>query len=179
MYDSDVISYHRYNKRNSSWRICFYYVPGNILTYITHLIFTTERSKESLDIGPKMLEQCAPVQWGHLPGLAPRKAPPDRKSLDGRQDPHCPHLTGSLWENSSRRGATVKYTQPTVSLGLPWWLSSTESACQCRRHGFVPWVWKIRKWQPTPVFLPGKCHGQRSLWAVVHGVTKSRTRLSN
>ena len=34
------------------------------------------------------------------------------------------------------------------------------------RHGFEPWVEKIawrRKWQPTPVFLPGKSHGQRSL----------------
>jgi len=33
---------------------------------------------------------------------------------------------------------------------------------RCR---FNPWVWKIswrRKWQPTPVFLPGKVHGQRS-----------------
>ena len=31
---------------------------------------------------------------------------------------------------------------------------------------FDPWVGKIawkRKWQPTPVFLPGKFHGQRSL----------------
>ena len=26
--------------------------------------------------------------------------------------------------------------------GLPWWLSSKESACQCRRHGFDPWVGK-------------------------------------
>ena len=44
-----------------------------------------------------------------------------------------------------------------------------ESACQCgrhRRHGFDPWVGKIpwrRKWQPTPVFLPGQSHEQRSL----------------
>ena len=33
-------------------------------------------------------------------------------------------------------------------------------------HGFDPWVKKMlwrRKWQPTPVFLPGKSHGQRSL----------------
>ena len=32
--------------------------------------------------------------------------------------------------------------------------------------GLDPWVGKIpwsRKWQPTPVFLPGKSHGQRSL----------------
>ena len=37
---------------------------------------------------------------------------------------------------------------------------------QCRRPGFDPWVrrspWK-RKWQPTPVLLPGESHGQRSL----------------
>ena len=40
---------------------------------------------------------------------------------------------------------------------LPWWLSGREFACQCRRHGFDPWVGKIpwrRTWQPTPVFLP-------------------------
>ena len=31
---------------------------------------------------------------------------------------------------------------------------------------FNPWIGKIpwrREWQPTPVFLPGKSHGQRSL----------------
>ena len=49
---------------------------------------------------------------------------------------------------------------------FPWWLSDKESACQCRRLGFNPWVRKIpwrRAWQPTPVFLPGESHGQRSL----------------
>ena len=37
---------------------------------------------------------------------------------------------------------------------------------QCRRPRFNPWIGKIlwrRKWQPTPVFLPGKSYGQRSL----------------
>ena len=50
--------------------------------------------------------------------------------------------------------------------GLPRWLSSKESACQCRRRGFDPWIGKIpwrRKWQPAPVFSPGKSLGQRSL----------------
>ena len=35
-----------------------------------------------------------------------------------------------------------------------------------RRHRFNLWVWKIpwrKKWQPAPVFLPGKVHGQRIL----------------
>ena len=34
------------------------------------------------------------------------------------------------------------------------------------RDRFDPWVGKVpwwRKWQPTPVFVPGKSHGQRSL----------------
>ena len=37
---------------------------------------------------------------------------------------------------------------------------------RCKRSGFDPWVGTIpwrRKWQPTPVFLPGKFHGQRNL----------------
>ena len=36
-----------------------------------------------------------------------------------------------------------------------------------------------RRWHPTPVLLPGKSHGRRSLWAAVHGVSKSQTRLSD
>ena len=42
-----------------------------------------------------------------------------------------------------------------IVVGLPWCL-------QCGR----PWVGKIawrREWQPTPVFLPRKSHGRRSL----------------
>ena len=51
-------------------------------------------------------------------------------------------------------------------LGLPWWLSSKQSANQCRRCGFNPWVrktpWRMA-WQHTPIFLPGKSFEQRSL----------------
>jgi len=44
-------------------------------------------------------------------------------------------------------------------LGFPRGLVGKESASQCRRYAFDPWVGKIpwrRKWQPTPVFLPGE-----------------------
>jgi len=40
------------------------------------------------------------------------------------------------------------------------------SSAEDMRLKFNPWVRKIpwrRAWQPTPVFLPGKSHGQRSL----------------
>ena len=36
---------------------------------------------------------------------------------------------------------------------------------ETERHRFNPWVRKIlwrREWQPTPVFLPEKFHGQKS-----------------
>ena len=44
-----------------------------------------------------------------------------------------------------------------------------------RRPGSDPWVGKIpwrRKWWPTPAFLPAESHGQRSLGAYSHGVSK-------
>ena len=43
---------------------------------------------------------------------------------------------------------------------------------QCQKYkrlSFNPWVRKSpwrRKWQPTPVFLPGEFHGQRTWWAI-------------
>ena len=71
-------------------------------------------------------------------------------------------------------------------LGLYPGSADKEPACQCRRHKryrFNPLVGKIpwrRKWQPTPVLLPRKSHGRRSLvQATVHGVAESRTRLSD
>ena len=54
---------------------------------------------------------------------------------------------------------------------LSRWLSGRESACQYRRCAFDLWVGKItwrRKWQLTPVCLPGKSHGQRSLVGYSH-----------
>ena len=60
--------------------------------------------------------------------------------------------------------------------GFPGGARGKEPACQGRRpkrHGFNRWVGTIswrRKWLPTPLFLPGKSYGQRSL-ATVYGVT--------
>ena len=41
----------------------------------------------------------------------------------------------------ARRNPSFKAWLPR--LGLPWWLSGKEPACQCRRCGFKPWVRKI------------------------------------
>ena len=50
--------------------------------------------------------------------------------------------------------------------GFPGGSDGKESACIAGDPGSVPWVGKNpwrRKWQPIPMFVPGKSHGQRSL----------------
>ena len=64
---------------------------------------------------------------------------------------------------------------------LNWWLSDKTSACQCRRHKrckFCLWVRKIpwsRKWQPTPVFLPGESMVRGAWGVIVHRAAESQT----
>ena len=72
-----------------------------------------------------------------------------------------------------------------MEMGFPGGASAKEPACQCRRHkrcGFDPWLgrspWR-RPWQLTPVFLPGKLHGQRRLQATVHRVVRVKYNWSN
>ena len=70
---------------------------------------------------------------------------------------------------------------PWTSQVAQWY---KESDCQCRKHerrSFNPWVKKIpwrMDWWPTPVFLPGESHRQRSLVGYSPWGRKSRTRLS-
>ena len=51
------------------------------------------------------------------------------------------------------------------------------------RHNWVTSLWLFtfmhwrRKWQPTPVFLPGESHGERSLVGCIYVVAQSWTRL--
>ena len=71
-----------------------------------------------------------------------------------------------LWVHS-HLGVTLNYFYCLRFLSqLPRCLSGKEYTCQFRRHGYDSWIRKIpwrRKWQSTPVFLPGKFHGQGSL----------------
>ena len=67
-------------------------------------------------------------------------------------------------------------------MGLPKWLSDKESAHQAGDNGLYPRVRQIpqrRKWQPTPILLPGKSHGQRSLAGYNFIVLQSQTELSS
>ena len=72
--------------------------------------------------------------------------------LDSLRDSSCSFWSNQLYALAMLRGRIA------VSFG--------KICLQSRRPGFDPMVLKIpwrRKWQPTPVFLLGKFHGQRSL----------------
>ena len=82
------------------------------------------------------------------------------------------------WGNQS----TPHTVNPGWTLaGLPRWLSGEESAHQCRRRRFDPWIRKIpwrRKWPPTPSILAWG--NPRGAWqATVMRSLKSQTWLSN
>ena len=74
----------------------------------------------------------------------------------------------------------------TLAWKIPWTeelggLQSTRSrrvghdwATSLSLFTFMHWR---RKWQPTPVFLPGESQGRGAWWAAVYGVTQSSTRL--
>ena len=73
---------------------------------------------------------------------------------------HCVehNLQGTSYMCLLLKLGNLSITGANITLrGCPSGMS--ESVCQCRRHRFSPWVWKIswrRKWQLTPVFLLGE-----------------------
>ena len=93
----------------------------------------------------------------------------------------APGLGKSKWEEREETGRGIQELYPMIggiaSLGVgksrhknkpsfPGGSDSKESACNLGDLGSVSEVRKIpwsRKWQPTPVFLPGESLGQRSL----------------
>ena len=82
----------------------------------------------------------------------------------------CVHMfTLSIYLSIISHSHLYNFTSVCLNKGFPDGVSGKEHNSQCRRHKrhrFDPWVGKIpwkRAWQPTPVFLPGESHRQRSL----------------
>ena len=66
--------------------------------------------------------------------------------------------------------------------GRPWWFRLYGICLQCRRPGFEPWVRKIpwrRKSYPSQYSCLENSMDRRAWQAIVHGVTKSQTWLTN
>ena len=90
------------------------------------------------------------------------------------------HLTFSLEK------AVVTHSWKTVAWKIPW--VEEPGRLQSMGSGRVGHDWATslsfftfmhwrRKWQPTPVFLPGESQGCRSLVGAVYRVAQIRTRL--
>ena len=96
-----------------------------------------------------------------------------RRSCRSSLRPQCRQCEGCLgsWAGSCRIRLLAMFSEADTIRSKRYFNGAFPMALclQCRRHrtlGFDPWVGRIpwrRKWQPTPVFLPGKSHGQRSL----------------
>ena len=117
-------------------------------------IMTTRTGQPSLSCGASLSQDInksvnVPVDHRHI-------SYPDAENLH-----HIGKLV--LWSGLCDE---VTFRLRSEDQGLSWWLSGREPSCECRRCGFDLRVRKItrrRKQQPTPVFLSGKSHGQRSL----------------
>ena len=122
--------------------------------------------------------------WSGLPFPSPGDLPnPGIK-------PGSPQLQADPLPSETSK-APITQTNLSISVlfycgvGFPGGASGKEPACQYKKpkkYGFSPWVGKKpwrKAWQPTPVFLPGESHGQRSptLGLQSVGVAKSQTQL--
>ena len=77
----------------------------------------------------------------------------------------CTHvylLLPNQWQPNLSQKTWVWFLVEVVQSSQVSLVANKKSTCQRRRHkrhSFNPWIQKIpwgRKWQPTPVFLPGK-----------------------
>ena len=111
----------------------------------------------------------------HKPSTAQTRAGGLRSAAPaylGTQDTRSqPHPSPTRWETQDGVVICVSRTSEAKSgaslvLGFPKLGAQQRTHLNCRRPRFNPWVRKIpwrREWQPTPIFLPGDLHGQRSL----------------
>ena len=88
-----------------------------------------------------------------------------------------------LWSRLNRSSNQYK---GYICMGFPDGSNDKESACNVGGPGTIPGSWRSpwrRERQPTPVFLPGEFHGQRSLvgyspWGCKESDTTKRLTLS-
>ena len=84
-----------------------------------------------------------------------------------REKAMATHSSTLAWKIPWTEGPGRLQSMGSLGVGHDWTTSLS-------LFTFMHWR---RKWQPTPVFLPGESQGRRAWWAAVYGVTQSRTRL--
>ena len=80
----------------------------------------------------------------------------------------APHSSTLVWETPWMKEPGRLHSMGSLRVGHDW-------ATSLSLFTFTHWG---RKWQPTPVFLPGESQGRGAWWAAIYGVTHSRMRLN-
>ena len=124
-----------------------------MLAKLLQLCLTLYHPMDHSPLGSVSLAFSRQEYWSGLPCALPGDVP----------NPRLLHLLH--WQAGSL--PLAPFGKPLYSIWVASLVAQLVKIClQCRRPGFDPWVGKIpwrRKWQPTPAFLLGKSHGQRSL----------------
>ena len=79
----------------------------------------------------------------------------------------APHSSTPAWKIPWTEEPGRLQSMESLRVGHEW---ATSLSLFTFRH------WR-RKWQPTPVFLPGESQGRGAWWAAVSGVAQGQTRL--
>ena len=79
----------------------------------------------------------------------------------------APHSSTLAWKIPWMEESGRLWSMGSLRVGHDW-------ATSLLLFTFMHWR---RKWQPTPVFLPGESQGRGAWWAAVYGVAQSRTWL--
>ena len=107
---------------------------------------------------------------------------------------HSRQIFFTIWASWEAHNKTLAFlsekAMATHSSTLAWKIPWTEGPGRLQSMGSLgvgqDWATSLslftfmhwrRKWQPTPVFLPGESRGRRAWWAAVYGVAQSRIRL--
>ena len=128
---------------------------------------------------------CNAGDLGSIPGLgrSPGRQRGNPHQYSCLENPHGQRsLVGYSPQGCKESDMTEATKHNKTSMGFPGGARGKEPACQCRRLKrlrFDPWVREIpwrRAWQPTPVFLPGESHGERSPTGGLQSIGSQRIR---
>ena len=114
-------------------------------------------------------EEAAATWWTHL----------SRERIDLQESRWWSRDKCLVYSQSDNQD---KFAELSQKMGASLVAQSVKNLPAVQRPGFNPWNGKIpwrRKWQPTPVSLPGKSHGHRNLVGCSPRGLKESARLSN
>ena len=101
------------------------------------------------------------MQMPQIKGVVPKKAALTSDASHKFGDPQATYSLEKLAANSEVSTTSLGFI---VQHSFPGSSAVKNLPASARDEGLIPWIRKIpwrRKWQPTPVFMPGKSHGQK------------------